>query len=108
MANPKVPIQYRQGDVFFVKVDELPKAAIAQKKEGGRIVIEWGEVTGHAHAVPVDDATLYVEGARRFLEVCYKAELTHEEHAKIEFPAGVYEIVRQREYHPEEIKYVVD
>lgn len=104
----KVPKQYRQGDVFITKVDSIPAGAKPQEKTENRVVLEYGEVTGHAHAIAADEATIYIEGARRFLEVCAKATLRHEEHGPIELEQGVYEFNRQREYHPEEIKYVLD
>ncbi|MGH9523996.1 MAG: hypothetical protein ACRD3E_15850 [Terriglobales bacterium] len=34
--------------------------------------------------------------------------IVHEEHAPIVLPPGDYEIVRQREYSPEEIRNVAD
>lgn len=108
MANSKVPKQFRQGDVFLLKVDELPKGAKPVEKTENRVVLEYGEVTGHAHAIAADDATIYIEGARRYLEVCWEATLKHEEHAPIVLESGVYEIVRQREYHPQELRYVLD
>ncbi len=108
MSKTETPKQYRQGDVFLVKVAELPKTAEPQKKTENRVVLEYGEVTGHAHAIAADEATIYIDAARRYLEVCYNATLKHEEHAPIELEAGVYEIVRQRQYAPEEITYVLD
>lgn len=100
--------QYRQGDVFIVRVDKLPKTAKAQEKTENRVVLEYGEVTGHAHAVSADEATMFLDGTRRYLEVCLATTLRHEEHAPIELEQGVYEIRRQREYHPEELRYVQD
>jgi hypothetical protein len=36
------------------------------------------------------------------------AALEHDEHDTITLPPGSYRIVRQREYAPEEIRYVAD
>ena len=73
-----------------------------------------GEVTGHAHAIDVAEAEEFTmaeaAGAvRRFLKVfATGGTVRHEEHAAIPLPAGVYEIVQQREYSPEEIRRVAD
>ena len=98
---------YRQGDVGLLKVEALPKGAEKQQVEE-RIILAYGEVTGHAHAIAADDAALYFEGARRFLEVCYKADLTHEEHGRITLPAGTYKVIIQREYTPNALRIVKD
>jgi hypothetical protein len=98
---------YRQGDVGIIKIDSLPKKAVKQECEGS-IVLALGEVTGHKHQIDATEADLYVEGSRRFLEVCYAAELVHEEHGKITLPPGSYEVVIQREYSPEAIRNVND
>lgn len=90
---------YRQGDVLIRQVVKLPKGASAVQNED-RIVLAHGEVTGHAHAVAVEEATEYsmadAAGAvRRFLTVASSATVMHEEHAAIPLPAGVYEIVHE-------------
>lgn len=103
---------YRQGDVLIRQIDKLPKDAMAVPNKG-RIVLAYGEATGHAHAIASDEAMEYTmvdaHGAvRRFLSVASSATVKHEEHAAIPLPAGVYEIVQQREYSPEEIRNVAD
>ncbi len=94
-------IQYRQGDVFLERV---AKAKVGAKipRTDGRIVLAYGEVTGHAHAIVEDDAALY-DGAEkaledRFLKVFKPVMLRHEEHAPIELVPGVYRVRRQREW----------
>jgi hypothetical protein len=37
---------------------------------------------------------------RRFLRIATGAMLTHEEHAPIPLPAGLYRVVQQREFDP--------
>src|SRR3990167_910501 len=44
----------RQGDVYLAVVDELPKGATKVVLPKGRIVLAYGEVTGHAHAIYED------------------------------------------------------
>lgn len=103
---------YRQGDVMIRQITQLPNGA-AELKTEGRIVLAHGEVTGHAHAIAPGEAMEFTmadaAGAvRRFLKVASEATVRHEEHAPIPLPSGVYEIVQQREYHPEELRNVTD
>lgn len=95
-----LPRQFRQGDVFLIeKTDGKKPTGDKQKPDNGRLILEYGEVTGHAHAIAIDEADVLLEGSRRFLEVCFEkpAVLKHEEHAPIEIPAGTtFEIRRQR------------
>ena len=102
---------YRQGDVLIRQVRALPAGA-TRVPVPGRIVLAHGEVTGHAHAIAPGLAEEYQatskEIVQRFLRVMEHADVTHEEHATVPLPAGIYEIVQQREYHPAAIKYVVD
>jgi hypothetical protein len=103
---------YRQGDVLLMRVDALPGNA-KDVTPGERIVLAYGEVTGHAHAIEeapgsARPARLWDAGAERFLQVLEKTALRHEEHAPVELPVGVYKVVQQREYHPEEIRNVAD
>ena len=95
MKKTKAPKQYRQGDVFLIEIKDIPKTAKKEKK-AGRIVLEYGEVTGHAHAInETEGVDMFLEGARKFLEVCLAAPLTHEEHETIVIPPGRYEVRRQ-------------
>ena len=87
--------QYRQGDVFIIKVDEKATGKKQERDAQKRLVLEYGEVTGHCHAIHDEEVDVYLEGARRFLEVCYQATLQHEEHAPIPLPHGTYEVRRQ-------------
>lgn len=103
---------YRQGDVLIRRLSRLPKGSKAVKTQG-RIVLAYGEVTGHAHAIAdpgVAEFSLENAGAavRRFLKVVSEAHVRHEEHAPIALPPGLYEIVQQREYSPEAIRNVAD
>jgi len=91
--------QFYQGDVCLIKINQLPILAKKQLKLESRLVLEYGEVTGHAHAIKdIDKCDLYLEGTRRFLEVCYAVPLTHEEHDTITLEPGIYEIKRQRQW----------
>lgn len=102
--------QFRQGDVFLRPVSELPRGLKAIDRDNGRVVLAYGEVTGHAHAILDRQATLYVDEAtgRRYLLTDEAVELVHEEHDTVTIPAGVHEVVGQREYHPEAVRRVAD
>lgn len=102
---------YRQGDVLLIKIEALPNDVSGVDLDNGRIVLAYGEVTGHAHAITVGavpQARLWSADAERFLQALSTVSLCHEEHAPIELPAGVYQVVIQREYSPEEIRKVAD
>lgn len=87
----------RQGDVMVVAIDEIPKTAKKAEMDGGRWILEYGEVTGHAHAIaPQEGNVMLLDGTKKFLELCFAAPLTHEEHAPIVIPPGKYEVRRQQ------------
>lgn len=101
----------RQGDVMLVKVAALPKGAEEENlSRAERVVLAYGEVTGHAHAIERDPETrampvrAWNAGAERFIQVISRAALKHEEHATIALETGIYRVVRQREYAPQEIR----
>lgn len=107
---------YRQGDIAIIPVKRQRRPAMRTrvKADGGRIILAYGEVTGHAHALPDEDVELYAPGGTaeavdRILRVrSLSTVLRHEEHAAITLPKGDYIVRRQREYSPEEIRRVAD
>ena len=102
---------YRQGDVLLIRVDDIDTTAPQQRDTAGRIVLAYGEVTGHAHAIHDHGVTLYgTDLAERFLEVLTEggAILSHEEHGPIQLPEGNYRVVRQREWAPEGARWIAD
>ena len=138
-------IMFRQGDVLVRQIseEEMPKQEDLRKveKDEGRVILAYGEVTGHAHAFAKEDrVSLFMEqvnkvfegnasrfpgrqsspvalqerepermpNVRRFLKVDSESTLLHEEHGTITVPKGLYEVVIQREYHPEAIRQVLD
>lgn len=98
--------QIRQGDVLLSKVDALPAGAIEVPMDGSRIVLAYGEVTGHAHAIyetktkdGAPTAKLWSAGAERFLQVLLAdLPLKHEEHSHPFLCPGVYKLPAQMEY----------
>ena len=90
---------YRQGDVGIRRVASIPKGAKKVKRDAGRIVLAYGEVTGHAHAVLDREATLVRStDGRTFLRLDAPATVVHEEHAPVKLAPGAYEVIRQREW----------
>ena len=106
--------QYRQGDVYVeqCKADRaqlLAQGGKVRERDGGRVVLAYGEVTGHAHAIASPGVELIdMPDGSAFLFSENGISLRHEEHAKIDMPAGAYRVIRQREYSPEEIRQVAD
>lgn len=110
-------MQFRQGDVLIERVADLPRIPLTEITTPGRVVLAYGEVTGHAHAIypeaGVLPAKLWDAGAERFLQVLERTAIQHEEHGAIPLEVGVYRVSKfgigtQREYSPEEIRSVAD
>jgi hypothetical protein len=102
--------QYRQGDVFLVRLGKLKlEGAVRVCRDNGRIILASGEATGHAHAISSSEADLLeIENGDRYLRVDADCELLHEEHAAITLAPGFYRVIRQREYSPGMAGYVQD
>jgi hypothetical protein len=108
---------YRQGDVAIIPMsDAIPKdAKLVPNTIEGRIVLAYGEATGHHHSIAVlDREAELLESATttdRFLRIMNSSgvELTHQEHATIALPPGDYIVRQQREYvAPEIVRNVMD
>lgn len=105
---------YRHGDILIRRIESVPSDAVAAKKDARGLVLAEGEVTGHHHRVnDVTAGELFVSPEqaselRMWLHLDAPADLTHEEHATITLPAGDYEVIRQVEYTPEELRQVAD
>lgn len=102
----------RQGDVLLIPRVAAPSRAVPCPKDDGRIILAYGEVTGHAHAIEGGGiATLYdlpdATDGRRALFVDGTARLVHEEHAPAVL-AGWYDVTVQSEYTPAAIQNVLD
>jgi hypothetical protein len=81
-TNYTPPISYRQGDVFLTLVDAVPADAKPVKARGARgLVLQEGEVTGHAHRIPSRRASLMrTEEDARYMRGTAPVALRHEEH----------------------------
>ncbi|MBD3352496.1 MAG: hypothetical protein GF364_13490 [Candidatus Lokiarchaeota archaeon] len=85
---------YRQGDVLIVKIEKLPNFTRMMNSD---IIVE-GEATGHAHRLK--NGWLYTDGRDLFISAQADTEIVHEEHDTIPLDAGLYKVIRQREYIP--------
>lgn len=110
MQKPRnVKSVIRQGDVLLIPRRAIPKHATPVPRDRGRVVLAYGEVTGHAHALLEPEVELLTADDVRFLRVDgVSAKLAHEEHDVLDIPAGNYEVRIQREYSPEAIRDVRD
>ena len=119
----------RQGDVLLTPIQALPEGLVEISNDNGRIVLAYGEVTGHAHAiadhVPASATQIAAEAiaraagsskarllqaqnGNRFLEVTEAVTLRHEEHTAHTIPPGLYSLPVQVEYTPAELRRVED
>lgn len=122
----------RQGDVLLTPVSTLPADCTEVPLDQGRIVLAYGEVTGHAHAIAdhgqalrtsshavaaeIAEAAIARAKAKlwksasgeRFLEVIDPVTLRHEEHTAHTIPVGIYKLPQQVEYTPAELRRVAD
>lgn len=102
---------YRQGDVFIEKIDSIPGRAKPVERDNGRVVLAYGEVTGHAHAFLGKGVRMFRDDGTNggaYIQVDGPSALTHEEHSAITIPAGAYKVTRQLEYTPQAIRQVAD
>jgi hypothetical protein len=100
---------FRQGDVLIVQTDKVPAKSKKVALDKGRVVLAYGEVTGHAHAIDGRAAVLYEnKSGDRWLEVTNATQLKHEEHGAIKLAKGTYRVYRQVEYTPGELRNVAD
>lgn len=121
----------RQGDVALMKVDKLPAGCTLAPDQTRKIILAWGEVTGHHHRIEdhvvqrkaapgaaeeIAEAAIARAKARlwkapngeTFLEVVAPVTLRHEEHTAHKIPPGIYKQPTQVEYTPSELRRVED
>jgi hypothetical protein len=96
---------YRQGDVFFIKVDSIPDG-VKEQEDG--VIIE-GETTGHAHRVASNVmGALLVLNAMKYIQAKKACDITHEDHGTVTLPPGNYQVKIQDEYTPQGRRQVAD
>jgi len=90
---------WRQGDIFFVKIDEEVNLSEGTPLKNG--VIAEGEQTGHAHRASPSSiaAGAILVALGRYLRAPEAgASIVHDEHGPIQLPSGTYAVVRQQEF----------
>lgn len=102
---------WRQGDIYFVKLDNEPDLEGATPVQTG--IIARGEETGHMHRISssslADGATLALLGGSMYLRATQAgATIVHNEHGPIELPTGVYAVVNQQEFDGLQWRTVID
>lgn len=138
------PNMFRQGDVLIVRLEGAAAEAARNKiaagkakpvdRDGGNVVLAYGEHTGHSHHIPAQTCSLYLDEARdisetdamglvsrtgggsrverpeadRILLVDEPVVLQHQEHDPIALAPAVYKVRRQREYDPEGLRIIAD
>ena len=96
----------RQGDVCLIRIEKLPAGCIEAPPDGDRVVLAYGERTGHSHAVygvtaEQPNVRLWSAGAERFLQVLTRSDLQHEEHSTVVLEPGIYQLPGQYEFSEE-------
>lgn len=122
MLNPNL---VRQGDVTLMWIGETRIPAYAtEAQRDGKVVIEYGESSGHGHRISEQHVTgfraetadmaaaagldvVLVGGGGALMKHEY-ADGRHAEHEHIHLRAGVWERAVQVEYDPEEERRVAD
>jgi len=104
---------FRQGDVYFVKIDNCIKEGyIKVEPKNNSLILAYGEVTGHHHSISLldyPDVELFEnKDGDMLLNVLNTAVLTHQEHTAIDLAPGKYEVYIQEEYDPEGMRKVQD
>lgn len=129
-SQPPARAIVAQGDVLLIPVDRVPAGAVPRPRDEGRVILAYGEVTGHAHQIGEPDACgaalldlpageAIAEGFNPFAATSGTSGTTyllleadgvlrHEEHDAHSLAAGAYEVRTQAEYTPEEIRDVAD
>jgi hypothetical protein len=103
----------RQGDVALIRIKSIPTDAVLQPPTGNKVILAFGEMTGHHHRFEFvdrqDGVKLYRTGSgERYLEVSAPSDLLHEEHSTARVLPGKYLLPSQVEYTPAALRNVQD
>lgn len=94
----------RHGDVLIVATNDKPQG---DKQE--KLILAYGEVTGHSHQITDGKAELFKWNEKTYLKVISDyATLNHEEHKMLKIPQGNYEIIIQEEWQEDGWTKVID
>jgi len=92
---------WRQGDIYFVQLNQEPDFAHASVLKNG--VIARGEQTGHMHRVSpaslaAGSVLVTLAGSMYLRAAEAGTTIVHDEHGAIDLPPGLYAIANQREF----------
>jgi len=121
MKKTQTPVHYRQGDVLIEQIAKVPTTAVKQKKSAS-IVLAHGTATGHHHTleaakpaqwfkqgeIPATTKKASTLAGEVYVSLPSGGKVTHDEHATIKLPKGIYRVTRQLEYSPTAIRNVND
>lgn len=105
-----------QGDIYFRRIDKLPKGVVAAERERSRVTVAHSE-TGHDHAFADPEAVTMYRLPHSIMDcfLVFKKDAVlehhrpHDTHESIQFKAGdVVHGRRQREHSPEGWRRVED
>jgi len=88
---------YRQGEILFFRVKELPHAYGRTLRPVPSGVIREGEKEGNEHKAEGGQLSLFDGGDEGILKVDKQATVTHPEHGDIKLPKGDYVVKVQKE-----------
>ncbi len=110
MKNKKHDGQGRQGDLLIEVVGKRHAKAKKTPAINGRIILAYGEATGHTHSLDADAADWWkMSEDEQYVSTKRAVKVVHQHHAPIPLEAGkTYRITRQRQYVRKEIQRVAD
>ena len=97
-------LQYRQGDLLFLLEEALPAVELVARPT--RVLVA-GEATGHTHRL-TSGVVLDAPDGGIYLSLAEPSRVVHQEHDAITLGAGIWLVIRQREYTPGAIRMVLD
>lgn len=97
---------YRQGDVLLIEARMPEDEVTAVARDDGKLVLAYGEFTGHSHAIAEQDAYMVqFANGERYLRVGTSVQVRHQEHLPVVLPPGTFKVIIQREYVPGPVQY---
>ena len=103
-----------QGDVMFIRVNDIPGDALVEEAKDGYLIVAHSEM-GHNHVVESRNADMLIDKANAFLAYLVVKEPSKVEHKRsfdthetLLLTPGKYQIRRQREYVAEGFRRVAD
>lgn len=108
-------IEAGHGDLYLrpIAAEDVPEAVRERLEAGGanRIVLAYGEHTGHAHVLTAERPIGYVRDSDSIAYVLLRDAglLVHEEHGERHMAPGYYAVPTERDFDPTEYaRRVVD